>query len=268
LPQELLLRLRTHIQTVAQYQAAWEQAVSDQDQFSRQRARFGMPWVLRIFFPLAAGLSTILSLGLAGTAMMLLIGPLQTLLGDDVGGISAGLVFMSVHAGLLLSMRRALVRRRKTSERWKPPPVGRERCPTCGGTVPVVTGSTMGCPFCGSTLVASASDARRIESAAHAVLLARQRAAEAERRKAEASGAESAETVLEMVTMGTLFPMLLGAPFALGQLVVRLLARGAHSAQVDVAGFVVGAALAVATVTVTIVVAVRRDRRRRNVERP
>jgi hypothetical protein len=264
---DLLVRLRAHLAAIAEYRSEWSRAAADQDEASRLTARFAMPFVLRVFFPLAAGMATVVSLGIGVSTLMLLMDPFQRLLGQEPGGVLASLIGLGVHASLLLALRQTIVRRRKAAASWDIAPRHSQRCPTCGGTFPLA-GPTPACPFCRSALVISASDARWMESEAERAVRAMQRKATAATKKAAESGAATAQAIIEMVTFATLLPMTVAIPFVAGAMGVRWFVRnvladfGIGPNATDVAGMVVGGLFTVVAIAAAIMVGVRRERRR------
>jgi len=270
---QLLERLRAHLQSLADHQSELERAATERDQAERERSRWGMPLLLRFFFPLLAGLWTIVSLGIGGVTMFLVMPTAQRWLGEEMGGLCAALSFLGVYALLLLTMRSLIVRKRRVTMPVLTATVAREVCPNCGGTVPVAINVRVECPFCRGELLVSDSDRKRAQAAVRGVVVREQRLAHEAVRKAMESGASAAQSVLDAVSFATLLPLLFVAlPVALGRIVTVALSGAlwpgaAQDAlmrdQRDVVGMVISGVFVVSGIAAGIAIVVRRERRRR-----
>jgi len=261
------------LQQVASYQTELGRAASERDQADREQKRLGMPLLLRFFFPLLAGLWTIVSLGAGGASMFLIMPLTQRLFGEELGGLCGGLSFLFVYALFLLSMRVLLVRNRRVNVAVPPSTIVRELCPNCGTTVPVTHGITWECPFCSADLLTSESARQHIATVTEEAVAREQRLALDARRNATRSGAENAQAILDSISMVTLLPLMFVAmPITLGRVITVALSGtfwpdAARDATVrdqrDIMGMVISGALAVTFITLGVIAAVRRERRRK-----
>jgi hypothetical protein len=263
---ELLARLREHEATLASYQVELDAAAAERDRSERERARLGMPLVLRFFFPLLAGLWTIVSLGAGGVAMFAVMPRAQRWFGDEPGGLAGALAFIVVYASFLVSMRALLVRRRRVRTAL-PSPIVREVCPSCGAPVPVVIDMIAPCPFCRAELLQSERDRRRVEIGALEAVREEELRAKSEARRAADSGGAAAAGVLDAISMATLTPLVfIAVPVALSRFALLAVnglfwqePLGAHARNArDVAGIVITALFIVGAIAIGVVIVRRR----------
>ncbi len=266
---ELLARLRAHEATLAAYQVELGAAATERDRSERERARLGMPFVLRLFFPLLAGLWTIASLGAGGVAMLAVMPFAQRWFGDEPGGLTAALAFIVVYASFLFSMRALLVRRRRVRTAL-PSLIVREVCPSCGAPVPVGLDMVAPCPFCRAELLQSERDRQRVEIAAFEAVTAEQSRARNEAQRAADSGAAAAAGVLDAISMATLTPLVfIAVPVALARFALLAMSSlfwrsplDAHTRdERDVVGIVITALFILGAIALGVVVVRRRSRR-------
>jgi hypothetical protein len=271
LASEVLSRIGEYLRRLDLYQRDYTKAAVERDQREREHARLGMPLLLRVVFPLFAGMWTIVSLGAGGCAMFAVMPLAQQYLGDELGGLLGATAFIGVYAALLWSMRLLMVRQRDKAEELPASVIVRETCPGCGGGVPVAVRLASSCPFCGATVVASGSDQQRVESAVRRTVEREKQRAQAATRKAVQSGAENAQAILGAISMVSLLPLLFVAlPVTLGRAVTLVVGHALWPASaqdssarntLDVVSMVVIGLLAVTFIVVGIITANRKNRK-------
>jgi hypothetical protein len=265
--------MREYLHKLAAHEREYRRAAVERDQAEREHARLGMPLLLRAVFPLLAGMWTIVSLGIGGSTMFLVMPWASQRLGEDIGPLLGATVFLGVYAALLLSMRWLLVHERNQAPRLPTSILIRETCPGCGGGVPVAAELESSCPFCGATVVASDRDQQRVESAVRATVEQEKGRARSALRKATQSGAENAQAVLDGISMVTLLPLVFvalpvtlgrGVTLAVGHALWPVSTREIEARDtLDIVSMVASGVLAITFIVIGILFSVRRARKRR-----
>ena len=250
---DMLEGLRAHERLLSEQRIALARAATERDLYKRTAARFEMPWFARAVFPLLAWLWVFVSLSVGVAALMGLLPIAGRLIGHPEGEMVAAIVGLSVYGTLLYALRFMLVRRQATDAILHIGGVQRT-CPWCGAGVPLGVGTTTICRFCGGDIVAGNHDRRHVQWAARELVASEQQRAEHARAEVENSGAQMAQSVLDLASNITLIPLgFVALPVVLGQLVTRLVFRFAiptytHETQQNIIGVVVGGVFMVAAI--------------------